>query len=129
MDEDDDLTFEAVYYTPEFQQWALIVDDEEAYYYAREEILAARNRAMLEAPKAPAFKEWYREYLQSPEWRTRAAAAKARFGNRCALCNSDGPLEAHHRTYERIGEELPEDLIPLCADCHGAYHRWRLGLS
>jgi 5-methylcytosine-specific restriction endonuclease McrA len=106
---------------------ALILDEEGAYYYARDEILAMRHRVRLEPPPAPSYKDWYLEYLQSPEWRARAEAAKARFGYRCGLCNVNGPLETHHRTYERVGNELPEDLVPLCADCHGAYHRWRLG--
>jgi 5-methylcytosine-specific restriction endonuclease McrA len=125
-DEDEDRSYAEVYYSAEFQHWALVLDDEEAYHYALEEILATRRRAGVEAP-SPSYKEWYRKYLESPEWRTRADAAKARFGNRCALCNSDDRLEAHHRTYERVGEELVEDLVPLCVDCHGAYHRWRLG--
>jgi hypothetical protein len=72
-------------------------------------------------------KAWYRQYLQTPEWRQRADAVKERFGWRCALCNSDKNLEAHHRTYQRVGTELPDDLIALCADCHGTYHRWRAG--
>jgi hypothetical protein len=37
-------------------------------------------------------------------------------------------LEAHHRTYERRGEELPEDLTALCPTCHRWFHEW-LGLA
>jgi 5-methylcytosine-specific restriction endonuclease McrA len=64
----------------------------------------------------------YATYLKTPEWRHRARAAKQRAGNRCALCNSDRPLEAHHRTYERIGNERQDDLIVLCSPCHRRHH-------
>jgi hypothetical protein len=63
----------------------------------------------------------YEEYLQSPEWKARAAAAKERDGNRCRLCNSPDNLNAHHRTYERAGREDPEDLTTLCKWCHTLY--------
>ena len=48
----------------------------------------------------------YREYLQTPEWHARAEEAYGRFGFRCALCNDDRDLNAHHRTSERRGCEL-----------------------
>lgn len=64
----------------------------------------------------------YDEYLRTEEWQARATAAKARYGGRCAL-DDDHPAEhAHHRTYERRGRELPDDLVPLCADCHAKFH-------
>lgn len=34
-------------------------------------------------------------------------------------------LHVHHRTYERLGEELPEDLVVLCEVCHEAYELGR----
>ena len=70
-------------------------------------------------------KQSYKEYLQSPEWRARATAAKTMAGWRCQVCNKPGDystLNAHHRTYERVRNELPEDLIVLCGDCHEVFH-------
>jgi hypothetical protein len=67
----------------------------------------------------------YREYLQTPEWHVRAQEAYARFGFRCALCNDERDLNAHHRTYKRRGCELPADLTALCAGCHALFHEWR----
>jgi hypothetical protein len=29
----------------------------------------------------------------------------------------------HHLTYQRLGAEDPEDLLPLCARHHGSLHR------
>ena len=65
----------------------------------------------------------YAEYLKTPEWREKRAAKIALVGGRCQVCNADTqPLEAHHRTYERRGYELPSDITVLCADCHSLYH-------
>ena len=64
----------------------------------------------------------YREYLRSAVWRWRADACKRRYGYRCALCNVIGPLNAHHRTYERLGFEMSSDLIALCRYCHAKHH-------
>jgi len=43
-------------------------------------------------------------------------------GYRCQVCNSEGELHAHHRTYERKGDELQSDLICLCNECHILFH-------
>lgn len=64
----------------------------------------------------------YQEYLKTEEWRRRADDARKRAGHRCQLCNSKGLLHVHHRTYEHIFDELPEDLICLCASCHAKHH-------
>ncbi len=66
----------------------------------------------------------YREYIRSDEWRETATAAKVRADWRCQVCNrpsTDVTLDAHHRTYERLGHELPEDITVLCRDCHELY--------
>ena len=66
----------------------------------------------------------YQAYLRSPSWKKKAEAAKIRAGNRCQLCNksrNEVQLEAHHRTYERLGNELPGDITVLCRDCHESH--------
>ena len=63
----------------------------------------------------------HREYINSAQWNTRALAAKERAGWRCQVCNkhkNQTILDAHHRTYERLGWELPSDITVLCRDCH-----------
>jgi hypothetical protein len=67
----------------------------------------------------------YREYLRTPEWAERATETRSRFGYRCAVCNGEGGLDAHHRTYERRGQEQPNDLTALCRACHALFHEWR----
>ncbi len=78
--------------------------------------LPSSRTAMLKAMS-------YKKYLQTPEWQHMAGTTKKRANYRCQLCNNgDQILHAHHRTYERRGEELPKDLIALCADCHELFH-------
>ena len=63
----------------------------------------------------------YYEYIISPEWKLKADEAKKKAGNRCQLCNrpkGEVTLVAHHRTYKRLGRELPEDITVLCKECH-----------
>ncbi len=67
----------------------------------------------------------YYEYLRSSEWRTQAEACKRRAGYRCQICNGTQHLQAHHRTYDRLGHELPDDLTCLCDECHGLFSRHR----
>jgi 5-methylcytosine-specific restriction endonuclease McrA len=68
---------------------------------------------------------FYKEYLASPHWETTRQAAIERAHGECALCGYrySAKLEVHHRTYVRIGEELPEDLVVLCDECHDNYER------
>lgn len=65
----------------------------------------------------------YAEYLRSPEWRERRQVALEAAGHRCQVCNAPGPLDVHHRTYERLGAEDAGDLFVLCRTCHDLFHR------
>jgi hypothetical protein len=64
----------------------------------------------------------YDDYLMSPHWRQLAEETKRLAGYRCQLCNGEGTLHAHHRTYDRIDDELQSDLVALCASCHAKFH-------
>ena len=66
----------------------------------------------------------YRTYIESDEWKFKAKAMKWIAGNRCQVCNSsDKRLDTHHRTYDNLGNETPQDLVVLCSNCHGLYHQ------
>lgn len=70
------------------------------------------------------YKQNYYEYIKSPVWKKKADAAKERADYRCQICNrhqDEVQLDAHHRTYERLGHERNEDITVLCHDCHGLY--------
>lgn len=65
----------------------------------------------------------YDDYLRTPEWRHTRAAALVRADHQCAMnATHTGPLEVHHRSYERRGAERPSDLIVLCRTCHQVHH-------
>lgn len=70
----------------------------------------------------------HRAYINSDEWRDIAQQAKARVGWRCQVCNrhkNQVVLDAHHRTYERLGWERLDDITVLCRDCHELFERDR----
>jgi hypothetical protein len=64
----------------------------------------------------------YEEYLKTEHWQKIRKEALLRAGYRCQLCNAAKPLDVHHRTYERLGEERPDDVIAICRDCHERHH-------
>ena len=65
----------------------------------------------------------YEEYLKSTAWKMRASDAKRRAGHRCQVCHSADRLEAHHRTYERLGHEDHADITVLCHECHELFSK------
>lgn len=68
----------------------------------------------------------YKEYLQTPHWKRKREDKLRTVGRRCQLCNrGSGTLDVHHRTYERLGEELDQDLTVLCRACHTTFHEHR----
>lgn len=74
----------------------------------------ARLRWLKEIP--------YAHYLKTDEWKETRRKALKRARYKCELCNAEGVLNVHHKTYERRGEEDNKDLIVLCKDCHSKFH-------
>lgn len=64
----------------------------------------------------------YGAYLATSEWIATRTRMLKRAGFRCQLCNKQGRLNVHHRTYERRGQEDYKDLIVLCGTCHAKFH-------
>jgi hypothetical protein len=70
----------------------------------------------------------YREYLQTLHWKRKREEKLRRWLQVPALQQRIRRPRRHHRTYERLGEELDEDLTVLCRECHSWYHeRQRFG--
>lgn len=67
----------------------------------------------------------YDAYLASHRWKQRVRDFVAADPDRreCAVCRRLSGVVPHHMTYERLGEERPEDLLPLCKSCHHSVHR------
>ena len=68
--------------------------------------------------------ESYDAYLRSGHWRrTKARYRSDEDLEQCCYCCGDWEdTHLHHKTYERVGAELLEDLVPLCARCHSMVH-------
>lgn len=66
----------------------------------------------------------YYKYLQSESWfatRDRVKAARPV----CECCGLYTTDQVHHLTYERVGNELDDDLLAVCRPCHAGLHaKW-----
>jgi 5-methylcytosine-specific restriction endonuclease McrA len=75
------------------------------------------------------------EYIKTPQWqlvrdRKFAEQLERRGFSFCERCGEKEPeqvaretaLHVHHLTYERLGEELLEDLQIICRPCHENEH-------
>jgi hypothetical protein len=88
---------------------------------AQLETAVAKGRA---GERAPTIRVAYDAYIQSLAWRCCPARLMEleRSGGLCRLCGRGRPevaIEVHHRTYQNLGHERPEDLCTLCSECHG----------
>lgn len=91
-----------------------------SYYYDNHRLIPGKGDEFNKPQKSVT----YRDYIRSEEWKGKAIVAKTKAGWRCQVCNrpsSEVQLDAHHRTYERLGHERPEDITVLCRDCHELY--------
>lgn len=66
----------------------------------------------------------YSQYLRSEHWKEFKIRCRRAGMNFCKVCGIGDEIHLHHQTYERIGAELLEDVVPLCKDCHKQLHRW-----
>lgn len=65
----------------------------------------------------------YADYLQTAEWQELRRSMVRAAGFRCQWCSTNRQrLDVHHKTYERRGRELRDDLIVLCGECHRQHH-------
>jgi predicted HNH restriction endonuclease len=79
----------------------------------------------------------YAEYLQTTWWRCRRYQALNQVGFRCQRCGRRGfrnpyghyGLDVHHRRYDHLWHELPDDLVVLCRSCHDDAHEISNGLD
>ena len=64
----------------------------------------------------------YEKYMKSEEWKDKRWKALERGWHRCCLCGAEECLHVHHRSYDNLGDERPEDLEVLCKHCHASRH-------
>lgn len=66
----------------------------------------------------------YSEYLKSEHWRQRRKKFSAGHPIRCFVCGTrKRPIELHHLSYDRLGDELDSDLVWLCQRHHSEAHK------
>ena len=63
----------------------------------------------------------YDTYLRSRHWTTMKQKYRK---SACYCCQSHHQLHLHHTTYERMGRELPHDLVTVCEPCHVKIHQY-----
>jgi hypothetical protein len=73
--------------------------------------------------KVDTFKKSYLDYINSAAWRRkRKEYWNSETLRECYICSDPwldfAGKELHHRTYERLGNENLDDLVPVCPSCH-----------
>jgi 5-methylcytosine-specific restriction endonuclease McrA len=63
-----------------------------------------------------------RPEINTAAWQKLRRAARLRDGNRCVRCGAGERLSVHHAVE---GSSVLDDLLTLCARCHGRVHRGR----
>jgi len=63
----------------------------------------------------------YRKYLRTSHWKEFRQQLLYERGV-CEHCGTTERLDVHHMTYDRLGDEAPEDVSVLCRDCHNEEH-------
>lgn len=69
------------------------------------------------------YRERYEAYINSSRWERRRVAYFSRHPKVCRACGSKTQIHLHHHTYKRMGNEMDEDLVPLCQGCHDLCHK------
>lgn len=69
------------------------------------------------------FKQRYRNYLRSDEWREKRTKVLKRCKGICEACAESEATQVHHLTYENVFEEPLFDLVGICAPCHKKLHK------
>lgn len=65
----------------------------------------------------------YAIHMKSCRWKSFKRRLKRDRGTACERCGKTGvTVQVHHKTYERLGCELPDDVEILCVECHRANH-------
>lgn len=61
-------------------------------------------------------------YMQTEQWKQLKQTRLMIAQYKCECCGSANRLHLHHVTYERLTQELIEDVVILCEECHSKLH-------
>lgn len=79
--------------------------------------------------------ETYEDYLASPHWADFGDRYRRAHGDPGCLVCQKRPVQLHHVSYQRLGQERLEDVVPLCRFHHEEVHqllrqrRWTVTLT
>lgn len=94
--------------------------DTEQHYLASKlayQVELQEEQARRQRNKEGDWWSWYSEYLSSPEWQSKRARVLQR-DELCQACLKRKATQAHHKTYEHVGNEPLFDLVGVCNVCH-----------
>jgi len=68
-------------------------------------------------------RDYYKDYLQSDEWKRKRYIVLKRDNWRCVYCGGRA-TQVHHTKYAKynIGREPIDWLVSICKDCHDSIH-------
>jgi 5-methylcytosine-specific restriction endonuclease McrA len=79
---------------------------------------ASLEKRMIQISKQP------RQSLTRERYRELHRQVLERDGWRCQACGSMCQLEVHHQQFRsRSGDDIEQNLITLCVECHAGVHR------
>lgn len=88
-----------------------------------EEMSANGGRLIISGALRLLAWEDYDAYLLTNHWQQIRARTYKIHGKRCTVgVECSGPLDVHHRTYDSLGDEKPEDTEVLCREHHTRKH-------
>lgn len=96
-----------------FENWKLERENEKKKIY---------NLIIKESNYLNSNKYKYYKYLESNEWKAIRNDRMKMDNYLCQECRNAKADEVHHITYNRIFEEILEDLISVCKPCHKKLH-------
>lgn len=64
----------------------------------------------------------YQKYINSTKWERRKVSYYAHHPKVCRACAATELIHLHHHTYDRLGKEADDDMVPLCESCHELVH-------
>lgn len=85
--------------------------------------ITRRDDSVVPPSVKPEVGSRYERYIHSDSWVARRALYFRTHDRKCLRCESREKIHLHHMTYERMGAELDEDMIPLCEPCHALVHK------
>ena len=75
-------------------------------------------------------KSEYNKYLKSDHWIQIRRKRKQIDNHSCYLCHKRKQLNVHHLSYAQLhNEDVENDLVTLCHDCHRMLHRIQNGVK